>query len=122
MSRILLAVLAVALIGYGLFEARRLIEGPTITITAPKNGSATSTAALSVTGTARNISFLTINDHPAYTDEAGNFAFTLSPPPGYASITVTARDRFGRSARKSVFITVVNFCPLSGIDTIIAYG
>ena len=111
MNRLAIALVLVVVVGYGLFEARRIIEGPTITILTPADGSATSTSALSITGKAENISFLTINDKPAYTDEAGNFAATLSPPPGVAVVTVAARDRFGRSASKSVFIIVLNYCP-----------
>ena len=42
---------AVALIGgYGLFEARRLIEGPVITIEYPIDGSATSSTGVIIAG------------------------------------------------------------------------
>ena len=111
MTRTLIGVVLAVLLGYGVFEARRIIEGPTIIITSPVSGSATSTTALLISGTAENISFLTINDKPAYTDEAGNFALTISPPPGYTVVTVAAKDRFGRNTRRSVFITVLNYCP-----------
>lgn len=114
MNRVLMLTLFIMLVGYGLFEARRIIAGPTIVITSPKNGSATSTQALVITGIAHNISFLTIDDKPAYTDGAGNFSLTLSPPTGYTVVTVAATDRFGRSNRKSVFINVLNYCPAPG--------
>ena len=110
-SLILLVVLGVALIGYGLFEARKLIEGPVITIEYPRDGSATSSAAVVIAGVAENISFLSINDAPAYTDETGHFAETLSPPAGYTVVTVAATDRFGRRSSKSVTITVLTYCP-----------
>ncbi len=113
MRRIVLTVLCLALIGYGIFESRRIIEGPVVTITSPQNGSATSTTVLVVTGIARNISFLTINNKPAFTNEAGHFTLTLSPPRGYTSITVEAKDRFGRHTTKSVSITMLDFCPAS---------
>ncbi len=112
MTRLLAIVLCIVLLGYGLFEARRIIEGPTITLTSLKDGAATSTNMLVVSGTAHNISFLTIDDKPAYTDEAGHFSLTLSPPVGYTVVTVAAKDRFGRQARKSVFITVLSYCPV----------
>ena len=117
MNRFAFGLLIAVVVGYGLFEARRIIQGPVITILTPINGSATSTNALSITGRAENISFLTIEDKPAYTDGAGNFAVTLSPPPGLAVITVAARDRFGRSASRSVFITVLNYCPAPEVRT-----
>jgi len=96
--------------GYGLFEARRLLEGPQITISSPIDGSATSTTALTVTGNAYNVSFLTLNEHPTFTDESGHFAVTLSPPPGYTVVTVAATDRFGRRASQSVAVHVFNYC------------
>ena len=103
----------VIFVGYGLFEARLLIEGPEITITTPINGSATSSSAVVIAGTAQNISFLTINDAPAFTDESGHFALTLSPPPGYTVFVVAGVDRFGRRASKEVTIDALNFCPVS---------
>ncbi len=97
-------------ISYGLFEARRLIEGPEITIESPADGSATSTSAVTIIGTAKNIAFLTINDAPSYTDEAGKFVYRFSPPAGYTIVTVAATDRFGRRANKSISINIVNYC------------
>ncbi len=98
------------LLGYGLFEGRKLLEGPQITITSPHDGSATSTSAVVVAGEAHNISFLTINDKPAFTDAAGHFRETLSPPPGYTVVVVASVDRFGRRVSKAVTINVLNYC------------
>ena len=106
---ILIMVLLVA--GYGLFEARRIIEGPEVVIESPVSGSATSTSILTITGTAKNVSFLTINDKPAFTDEQGRFSLTLSPPTGYTVVTVASIDRFGRRASQSVAITMLDYCP-----------
>lgn len=102
---------ALLLSGYGLFEARKLIDGPDITILSPLNGSATSTLAVTIVGTAENISFLTINDAPSYTDERGVFVYRFSPPAGYTVVTVAATDRFGRRAHKQVSINVLQYCP-----------
>lgn len=114
--RPLVSVVATVILGalllYGVFEARRLIEGPRITIATPADGSATSSAAVVISGFAENISFLSINGKPAYTDEQGHFSETLSPPPGYAIFTVAATDRFGRRMTREVHITVVDFCPI----------
>jgi hypothetical protein len=104
------SLLLVVLIGYGAFEARKLWEGPRITIESPLDGSATSTSAIVVSGEAENISFLTINDAPAFTDESGHFTQVLSPPLGYTVVTVAATDRFGRRASKTVSLQVVSYC------------
>jgi hypothetical protein len=102
---------ALLILLYGLFEGRRLLLGPQITITAPHSGEATSSAAVTIAGTASNISFLTINDKPAFTDEAGHFTLTLSPPLGYTVFTVVGVDRFGRTTKKQVSLMVLNYCP-----------
>ena len=108
---VLLAVVVIG--GYGLFEARRLIEGPVLIIESPLDGSATSSTGVLISGTAENISFLTIDDLPSYTDKSGHFSETLSIPPGFAVLTVRAVDRFGRRTTKQVSITVLNYCPVS---------
>lgn len=110
MKRALIVFIVLVVISYGLFEARKLLDGPEITIESPKDGSATSTTAITVVGTAQNISFLTINDAPSYTNEEGVFVYRFSPPAGYTVVTVAAVDRFGRRASKSISFNVVNYC------------
>ncbi len=111
---IFLAVLViVGILGYGTFEARRLVMGPRITILAPMDGSATSSPAIVISGIAENVSFLSINDRPILTDEEGRFSERMAPPPGRAVFSVTGKDRFGRSTSRLVHITIVTYCPLS---------
>lgn len=111
-STVLLLV-AVGIVSYGLFEGRKLIEGPQVVLETPADGSATSSSAVIISGEAHNVSFLTINDAPAFTDESGHFALTLSPPPGYTVFTVAATDRFGRRVSRSVSIQVLSYCPIT---------
>lgn len=110
MRKSLVVLVVLVVLVYGLFEARQLIAGPSVTIISPRDGSATSSAAVIIEGVAKNISFLTINDAPAYTDEAGHFYEVLTPPPGYTMITVAATDRFGRAVVESVAINVLTYC------------
>lgn len=86
------------------------MEGPELIISSPADGSATSSVAVTIMGEAHNISFLTINDAPAYTDESGKFVYRFSPPAGYTTVTVAATDRFGRRATKSISINVLTYC------------
>lgn len=106
-------VLVMGVAGYSIFEARRLVEGPKIAILAPVDGSATSSPVVTVSGIAENVSFLSINDRPILTDEEGRFSEQIAPPPGHATLSITAQDRFGRSASRLVHITIVTYCPLS---------
>jgi len=111
MRRALIALAILGVLGYGLFEARRLIAGPELRIDSPTSGSATSSVIVTISGEAQNISFLTINDAPAYTDEGGKFVYRYAPPAGYTEVRVAATDRFGRSAQVSVAFTVITYCP-----------
>jgi hypothetical protein len=114
MKRLLVALVILVVVSYGVFESRRLVKGPTIIIDSPQDGSATTTALVMVTGTAKNISFLSINDGPAYTDEDGKFVYRFSPPLGYTVVTVAATDRFGRRASEKITFNIINFCPAYG--------
>ena len=110
LTGLFIAIFAVVLLSYGLFEGRRIIEGPTLTIDTPKDGSATSSTAILVAGEAQNISFLSVNDKQQFTDEHGHFEELLSLPPGFTIVTVAAKDRFGRTTSRSVSITVLSYC------------
>ena len=111
MKRTLAVLIVLALVGYGAFEARRLVMGPVIVIHTPIDGSATSSSAVAVSGTAENIAFLTINGRPVFTDEEGHFFERVSAPPGYTVFTASGKDRFGRESSKQVHITILNYCP-----------
>lgn len=111
MKRFFIILSVVAVVLYGLFEARRLLAGPSITITSPTAGAAVAEPLVRIAGEAHNIAFLTINDKPAFTDEEGRFELLLTPPAGYTVFTVAATDRFGRSIEKQVSITTLNHCP-----------
>ena len=113
MRRFIIIIAVLVIVAYGLFEGRRIIEGPTITIESPIDGSATSSSGVIISGEAQNISYLTINDKPAFTDEKGHFAELLSLPPGFTILTVAAQDRFGRRTSASVSLQVLNYCPVS---------
>lgn len=111
MKKLLVALVVLVIFGYGLFESRRLIEGPTLSIDTPQGGSATSSAIVTITGRVENISFLTINGKTASADEQGLFVYRYSPPTGYTIATAVATDRFGRRVEKRVEFNVLTYCP-----------
>src|SRR3989344_7186928 len=104
MKKLFLVFGLLLLVGYGFFEARRIIAGPYIVIETPQNGSATSSTTVVIRGIAQNIAFLTINDRPAFTDENGQFIERVSAPPGYTVFTAQGKDRFGRSTSTQIRI------------------
>ncbi len=101
---LILLLLALALV-YGLFEARRFLEGPVLSIDSPAPGAALSSIA-HVRGMARNISFITLNGRQIYVDDEGVFDETLTPAKGYTVLTVEVRDRFGRTDRAALPVII----------------
>lgn len=92
----LLSAGIVMLIWYGLFQARYLIAGPVLTLDESVGGSYTEPVA-HLTGTARNVTSLTLNDRPIFVDEEGVFDELLVLERGYTIMTLKAYDRYGRS-------------------------
>ena len=83
-----------ALLWYAAFQARGLIIGPTLALADTAVTHHTRTVTL--TGTARNITALTLNDRPIFTDDHGTFREQLVLENGYTILTLRARDRYGR--------------------------
>lgn len=94
-----LGLTALAMV-YGVFQARAFLTGPLLTVDSPVAYTTLSTGALLVTGTAHNVSKVTLNGEPIYTDEHGTFKERLLVPNGYAIIEVAAENRFGRRTEK----------------------
>ena len=110
--RALLILFAAAVFLYGLFESRKLLEGPRLSLTFPQDGRVIAGPLVQIHGEASNIAFLSVDGKRSYADAAGQFTETLSLPPGYAVIAIEATDRFGRRAYIEHAVEVVDFCPL----------
>lgn len=96
MLRMALLILCVLFfIGYGLFQARNLIQGPSITLleSLPR---VSADRAVVLHGTARNTTALYVNGQEILTDEKGAFSHTLVLENGYTIVTLTGHDRYGR--------------------------
>lgn len=95
-------VLFAAIIGYGIFTSRYLIEGPIVTIDSPQNGATETSPLVEIDGTAQNITYISLDDRQIFIDENGRFSEKLLLQPGYSIIKVYAKDRFGRSTTKTL--------------------
>ncbi len=102
MAFIILVVIVVA--GYGVLRAKTFAEGPVIIVSEPKDGSLITESPVTVSGTAKNISFINLNGAQIFTDETGKFSEQVLLSRGYNIITLEAKDRFGRKAEKSLQI------------------
>ena len=90
------ATILALFVAYVLFQARFLIQGPQITMT--KDTSVVQTErTVTLEGTAKNITNITVNGNPILTDESGNFAYTIVLENGYNKTSIQAHDRYGRT-------------------------
>lgn len=83
---------------YIIFQARFLIIGPEITLTT-EPAVQQNERIITLTGTARNITHLWLNDRQIYTDEQGHFTEALVLENGYTITTLKAKDRYGRETK-----------------------
>ncbi len=102
---VLVALLALVVV-YGLIEAWPLLRGPVLAVTAPTDHTTAEDGMLTVRGTAKHVSVLTLNGAPVLYDQAGHFSSTLTFPSGGSILTFRATDRFGRSVSvtRTIFV------------------
>ncbi|KND48464.1 MAG: hypothetical protein AB200_01900 [Parcubacteria bacterium C7867-005] len=92
----------VLLLAYSLYQARFVILGPHINIEYPQDGDLVDSKVFSATGHAENIAYISLNDRPIYIDEHGNFDEKIVAHIGLSTMSIKARDRFGRETEKIV--------------------
>jgi hypothetical protein len=98
----------VLFIGYVLFQARFLILGPQVKVLSPQDGAVVYSPVVVMSGTAKNVSWLSLNDRQIFTDEKGVWEEKLLVSEGLSIIELNARDRFGRQTEKTVRIIYTN--------------
>lgn len=98
----ILILLGLIVGGYSLFQAHKLISGPVITIFSPENGSLYNSPLIEITGKAKNVAYLNLNDKKIFTDENGNFKEKLLLSPGYNILKLDAKDKFGTYTEKRI--------------------
>lgn len=95
-----IAVILIAVFGYGYFEIRNLLLGPTITVSEPQDGQAFASSTISVKGIAKNISALSMNDLPIFVNDKGDFSEIVALSLGYNIISLKGADKFGKKTEK----------------------
>jgi hypothetical protein len=88
-------LLGVFFLTYAVYQARNLIQGPTITLSTEVEITQ-STRGLTISGIARNVVVLRMNGKEIHTNERGAFEHTLTLENGYTIMTLEAEDRYGR--------------------------
>lgn len=94
----LLAILLGAICVYIVYQARFLLLGPQITLFEPSETTVVTTEKyLEISGNAKNIVTITINDRTIFTDDTGNFTERVFLQPGINSTSLRAQDRYRRT-------------------------
>ncbi len=96
----IIASLLFLVFGYTLYEIRAVAFGPQIIIASPANGTFVSTSSLEVSGTAKNIKQISLNDRNIFIDEKGNFKEEVLLSFGYNALVLKAEDKFGSKTEK----------------------
>ncbi len=97
--KIIVTILVLGLIVlYMTFQARFLIIGPEIVLENEPSVQQNE-RIITLSGTARNITHLWLNDRQIYTDENGHFKEALVLGNGYTITTLKAKDRYGRETK-----------------------
>ncbi len=105
---ILALIFLVSFIIYAGFEANKIIYGPQIDITSPKDGTTLEgNGNFVVSGTTKNVSFLSLNGRQIFTDANNNFNENLVLLPGYNIITLDAKGRYGKEISKKLQLYLV---------------
>jgi hypothetical protein len=91
-------VLILLFLSYIVFQARFLLQGPIITLQEEPTIEQTE-QKITLRGTVRNITKLTLNGRQIFTDETGYFEEAMFIENGYTIATLAATDRYGRETK-----------------------
>jgi hypothetical protein len=113
MTRNLIGIALLILIGYGCIEAWPLLAGPSLTLASPVENASFPDGVVSVRGKVARTTLLTLNDLTLLYDQNGDFSSTLTFPRGGSILTFVATDRFGRSVTetRSIFVSATSSRP-----------
>ncbi len=87
---------------YSAFQARKILEGPRISIISPRSGQVMEDPLLDIKGVATNVNQISLNGNLFYIDQKGNFDQKLLLSPGYNIISLDAKDKFGKQTEKKI--------------------
>jgi hypothetical protein len=99
---LIIGIFVLSIVGYAIYQSQGLVRGPQIAITYPVSGQEVADDLIVVSGNAKNIASITMNDRTIYVDESGVFQEKLMLYPGYNIIKIRAEDKFGSTVDKYV--------------------
>lgn len=107
-KNVVLFIAVFTLVFFTIFELRKVIVGPVISISYPYDGYSTSTSTITLKGEAKNIAFIYLNNRQIFVERNGAFEETIALFPGYNIIELVARDRFNSETMERVRVIFKN--------------
>jgi hypothetical protein len=106
MTRYLILLVFLMVLGYGVVEGWPLLAGPTLSISSPLNNATVPGGTVQVSGKANRATTLTLDGDPLPHDQDGTFSSILTFPHGGSILTFVAKDRFGRvvTITRTIFV------------------
>lgn len=102
LTKIVLGIFFLLIIGYAYFEARGLLFGPSITVAT--DITEVHDPFITLQGQAARISALTMNGKAVEVTEDGAFSEPYLLSSGYNRIILDARDKYGRTSSQTIEI------------------
>ncbi|MHB1330944.1 MAG: hypothetical protein ACYCY6_03185 [Minisyncoccota bacterium] len=102
MKKYIVSAFFVLLGVYAIFQGRFIILGPRVSIDSPVGDTLHDTGIIEVTGVARNVSYISLNDRQIHIDRTGRFVEKVVIASGINIIKVALKDRFGRQREELV--------------------
>ncbi|MFA6340668.1 MAG: hypothetical protein WCX27_00290 [Candidatus Paceibacterota bacterium] len=97
-----ITLLVLLLFGYTGYEIQKVMFGPRIEILSPKNGATVSDPLILISGVAKNIKEISLDDRKIFIDEAGNFKEEMLISHGYNVFSIKASDKFDRKIERII--------------------
>jgi cytoskeletal protein RodZ len=105
LSVVLGLAFVVLTLGYIIWQLWSINRIPVLTVTQPQNNSVIAGSAVSVLGHTDPEADVSVNGQSIFVDDKGGFQTQAALSPGPEEITVTAANRFGKSATQVLNIT-----------------
>ena len=99
-ASITIIVVILIVMGYAAYQLEDVFVGPRITVSSPADGATFTEPLIEISGTAKNVAHITLNDLPIFVSAESAFKEKLLLASGYNIIEISAKDRFGRETTK----------------------
>ena len=96
--------LFILIVLYALWNGRNWIMGPSLKIISPQPGEEVRVNPITVEGTARNVSFLSLNGRQIFVDKSGNWQEQVLLRPGENILEIFGKDRFNKQKSYRIYI------------------